>query len=261
MSATLSIRDVAAPLLSKAPEIAAVLFAYLDESGLNPTARATVVGGLIGPINQWVAFEAEWRAALPAPITVFHTRDCQRGIKDYARMTEAERMALYDKLAMISAHYQFIAVAGSIINADWLSAKTDDGFRERYPSAYSFCFELCLLDIRRVAQAARQNVMVIYGFSDAYANRAAFVGHAYEQSQRFAACISSCSANRPENVVPLQAADMLCYEIYHQYQSEKHGKGPVPRLLPLLPQSTVGFYHNRRAIENAVKRGPLGFID
>jgi hypothetical protein len=71
-----------------------MLFAYLDESGLNQTAKATVVGGLLGTLEQWVGFEKKWRAALPKGINSFHTRRCQIGTKEYRNMSEPDHVSL-----------------------------------------------------------------------------------------------------------------------------------------------------------------------
>ena len=239
-----------------------MLFAYLDESGLNPTAKSTVVGGLIGHVNDWVRFEGEWRSGLPKEIPVFHTRECQRPFKEpWKSITEIDRMALYERMAMIVSSYDFAVVSGSVLHPDWDDARKDNTFNERYPTAYGFCFELCLLDIHRIAEAQRQPVRVVYAISDAYEDRAALVGQAYAASRRFTKWIVSCQPNRPETVTALQAADMACYEIYHQRQSLGEQGHPLPRLLRRMPEVYIGYYQNKAAIEEAVAPGPLGIID
>ncbi len=239
-----------------------MLFAYLDESGLNPTAKATVVAGLIGPVTNWIPFEGRWRARLAASgLGMFHTQPCQRGTKEYKRLSEPARFALYNDLADIVASCDLRPVSGSVLLDGWQTARTDNAFRERYPTAYSFAFELCLTDIQIIARAAKMKVQVFYGFSSAYAKRAELVAQAYTASQRYARWIKGCDVKKPKDVSPLQAADMLCYEVYHQWQSVPSGKGPLQRLIPRLNPGVCGIYYDREGIEKANRNGPLGFID
>ena len=59
-------------IIPNPPEIIAVLWAYLDESGMNQTAHRMTVGGLVGRKVHWQEVERYWTKRLPDGIKVFH---------------------------------------------------------------------------------------------------------------------------------------------------------------------------------------------
>ena len=64
MSAHVSLEQIVAGFMPDVPKLAAVLFAYLDESGTQQGATATVLGGLVGRVSDWTDISQRWRERL-----------------------------------------------------------------------------------------------------------------------------------------------------------------------------------------------------
>jgi hypothetical protein len=45
-----------------------ILRAYFDDSGTHTNSEVTVMGGLIGTVEQWERFERHWAAKLERPL-------------------------------------------------------------------------------------------------------------------------------------------------------------------------------------------------
>ena len=247
-------------LLPNAPEIVAVLYAYLDETGLNQNARSVTVAGLVAPIEQWVGIQSKWSERMrQSGISTFHAQPCRGGHKKYKSMPESERHKLYEDLALILAEYQPQAVAGSVNRRAWDLVKKGQIFSDRYPSAYSFCFDLCLSGIQNICDEMNREVIIIYAINEQYLQRAKLVAEVYEASQRYLKCVKVCRPNTPSVAVPLQAADMLAYEVYHYHQNVK--TPPKFDLLRHLKYPFVAYEYDLPRLRRLIASGPNGIVE
>ena len=176
-------------------------------------------------------------------------------------MDEGVRDKLYSDLASYVGRRPFEVVSGSVDLAAWNTVSKDDAFERRYPTPYSFCFDLCLLGVNRIAERHRKDAGVIFAFHQQFTERATYISEAFVASQGYTNRIATCSPNYPDRVVPLQAADMACYEVYHQNQSVV-SPNPIPtKLLSRLKHPQwIGRYHDVESLEAVIARGPTGFV-
>ncbi len=237
-----------------------MLWAYIDETGLNPTAKRLTVGGLIGCELDWQNLEPRWRQRLPNALAPFHTQHCAGGHKAYKGIGEDERFRLYDDLAVIAAGYNLKILSGSVDLDAWHKIHKSPQFAERFPTPYSLCFELCLSTINTLGANSNRRTAVVYAINEQFGKRAEFVGQAYTASQHYAEWITSCSANTPKNIIPLQVADMICYEIYHQKQSENDLGGPPTRLMSRLAPLHIGHYYDEMSLLELIAQRPSSYI-
>jgi hypothetical protein len=148
-----------------------------------------------------------------------------------------------------------------VIHADW-QALDDPAIKQRFPSAYAFCFELCLFHIQRVARELQDEALVVYAINDQYAERAGEVARAYAANRQ--------SFDRLRSVAPasqcgqpgLQIADMVAYEMYHLWHSAEATKRPEIELMPRLEAADQpnGFYYDADALKVLSATGSLGMI-
>jgi hypothetical protein len=248
-------------IIPNPPDMVAVLQAYLDETGLNASAKRLTVAGFIGGKLDWADLEPRWSRTLPQRGEMFHARQCITGHKPYQAMGEPERHKLYGRLSDVIARRPFKIVSASVDMDAWKEKRRDEQFEARYPSAYSFCFDLCLLNINAYGQEREREVSVTYAISDAYQKRAEAVSEAFVASERYSKWIVGCAPNRPQRIVPLQAADMVCYEIYSQNQETKLDIGPEHLVInKLYPKGAIGLYHDAESLDEVIRRGPSGMI-
>ena len=174
-------------------------------------------------------------------------------------MSKPARDRLYEELATIVAEYQPQPVAGSVTKKAWNKVKKDAVFSERYPSPYSFCFDLCLTAINKIAQDEQRKARVFYAINDQYLKRAQLVSEAYEASQRYLEWIVALTPNTPDVVVPLQVADMLAYEVYHHHQAAQIR--PQQDLLARLEYPFIGYEYDEAALRKLIAGGPAGMVE
>src|SRR5579871_2238783 len=186
MSAYVPLEAVLAGLfLERPPGALAVLYAYLDESGLHPGARTTIVGGLIGQFTDWMVVTALWRHRMDEDdIDTFHAVDCAGGHNEFFKYHDDERrrFLLWRDLANYIDANKFKPISGSLENAAYARV-ADAQFLERFPSAYSVAFEACLAQIDSYAEGQRTKAMVFFAIQQKYAKRSQYVAEAYELSQ------------------------------------------------------------------------------
>lgn len=237
-----------------------MLFAYIDETGLNPNAKAVTVAGLVAPLDQWISITAKWAARMKSTrISTFHAQPCRGGHEDFKLIPKSIREQLYTDLAEILAEHQPQPVSGSVKKTAWKFADRDKRFSDRYPTAYSFCFDLCLSAIDHIAEELGQEVTIVYAIHQQYLDRAKLVSKSYESSRRYLKWITKCTPNIPSKVIPLQAADMLAYEIYHHNQQATNQ--PRFDLLGRLEYPSVIYQYDARQIKKLIASGPIGMVD
>src|SRR5690242_20353130 len=60
----------------------AMLTVYFDDSGSHGSTRALVFSGFAAPLDQWLAFERDWRIVLTLPqfdLEYFHMKELRQG--------------------------------------------------------------------------------------------------------------------------------------------------------------------------------------
>jgi hypothetical protein len=247
--------------VSNPPELFSVLWAYVDETGLNPSAKRLTVAGLVARALDWKKIEPAWRRALPRGIAVFHARDCARGFNEFSSLPEKERARLYDKLSSIAANRPIKIVSASVDADAWRNRLRDPRFEERFPTAYSFCFELCLRNINAYGEEKKQDISFRFAIIEAFTGRAEYIANVYRASEHYAERIVDCAPSRPQVLIPLQVADMVCYEIYTQNQSQNISIPLENRLINKVRPLTMGLYHDEESLAAVIRRGPSSYIN
>jgi len=168
-------------------DLAAVLLTYLDEAGLHGDPTATIVGGLIGRVEDWLQLEPRWRQRVAADhISAFHATKCRGGHGEYhSWRPDWPRMERhYRDLAKIAGDFGLRPVSGTVLRADW-DALDEPRLKARFESPYVFCFELCLFHIETLARQLGDQAFVIYSVNQQHAARAGELAAAYVRDMRF----------------------------------------------------------------------------
>ena len=241
-----------------------MLWAYLDETGISGSGTATIVGGLIGKMEDWTRLEPRWRRRVTQDgVSMFHATKCRGGHDEYhAWRPDWERMKRhYADLAKIAADYPLRPVCGAVLTSDWERFE-DPRLKARFESPYVFCFELCLFHIQTIAKSQRDSVYVVYSANEQYAGRAGELATAYVIDRWYFPNILSCKPALSKRVAALQAADMAAFEMYHLFHSKNSAKRPELNLMNHLDSGDLsnGFYYNYEGLKMLADRGPMDFI-
>ena len=234
---TIDIAEFAAGIfpVGESDGIIAMLLAYFDESGTDGQHGFTCISGFIGSVEEWGIIQRGWRDRLDRDgINTFHYVKANSRRGEYHGWSKPQVDAHLE-------HLSFLLTANGVagINAGFVGDYSNvistlpDQFRERYPTAYSLCFELAVTKICESMQGAwqKQPVALVFARQDQFQGRALEV---WELNDRLGLWpeINSISYSTPEKLTQLQAADMIAWET-RRYMWDRELPTAI-RKLPLL---------------------------
>ena len=210
--------------------MAALFVAYLDESGIHDSSPITAVGGFVGHAETWVSFESDWREALgDVGITAFHAVDCEQGNGEFMKLPLELRYALANRLARIIAKADLLGVWRTVINDDWHATNFDDEFKQAHPKPFYLCFSGVAQKL--VDWAARRadgsRLSLVYSEQQEFQEHIQEIWKAYNDGNRRGK-FSSFEMASYHDCVPLQAADLIAYEMNRDWQTRVYRPDPSP---------------------------------
>jgi hypothetical protein len=205
-----------------------MLWAYFDESGQHDPNTGHLVrltiGGLVAPDDAWRSFEIEWKAALDeAALTAFHMTDFERYEGEFRGWAEDRHREFLNRLLEIIAWHakDCIGFSNTVFNPK-------KQFRETYENGLiDSLMHLALRSNRghadkvsvvfaRHKSYGESNIRKIFHFMDQYRDNR----------------LGSLSVDDPASKLPLQAADIVAYEIQRlqRYFIKNNRRYPMRRL-------------------------------
>ncbi|WIG54900.1 MAG: hypothetical protein OJF61_000686 [Rhodanobacteraceae bacterium] len=191
----------------------ALLAAYFDESGTTGADKIALYGGAVARTDEWRNIEKPWRQKLDEfQIGTYHASHCEHGIKEFAHLSRPIREALTGYLAGLIGGLNAQAFGSAILRKDWPYVPKhlrDACFDDPILFSLSFCFQ-------HVSTWAKENagsepVAFVFACHEKYGPVIEQVHKAFQASGRWTN-IGSLSFAKPQNLVQLQAADLLSYE-------------------------------------------------
>lgn len=226
-----------------------MLIGRFDESGVHEAAEVTCIAGLIGTALEWTRLERPWQEHLNrAGVSCFHATECAYPKKkkgEYYGLSEPIRTTLVNNCANEISQRNLRIIVGAVMRKDW-DLPQFEKIRDRFKSPYHFCFESVLqyIELWSREHADGQPVALEFADHDEYRSRAADLYALYRGSPAYD-CIGHFGWGKPKSLIPLQAADLVCYESYQcLWEYERPGYKPRPPLTKILPQyvEASGFY-------------------
>jgi hypothetical protein len=184
--------------------------AYFDESGHpdDPNTRAFAVGGCIASSEDWNAFDRTWSAALEAAeVPWFHMRDFAHSRGVFEGWPEKRRRALLATLIRTMKDHRL-----GFIGTAWRFDRQDS--RHALDHYYTAAYRTCIL----YAQPFAVGGTVDFVFAQ-QSEISAVLYEAYHERVRRAdretTHLGSLRFDDPRRLTPLQAADLIAYEVRH----------------------------------------------
>lgn len=214
-----------------------MLSAYMDETGHSADARQKFVGmaGLIAPAANWVRFEKQWNAALRLPwidLPYFHMTDFASKKKAYADWSEEKRRKVLGKLITIIEVAHPIPI-GSIVPMEYYRT-LDTEMQDYFIDPYYLCFQSSIAACTSLLEYAKapQQERVAFIFSDQVEFRHTAL-QLYELVVEATGLFAS-RGTRPvfrdmRELVALQAADIIAYEMYKEFERRTSRPDAAPR--------------------------------
>jgi hypothetical protein len=233
----------------------AFLEAYADEGGIHKQAELFCFGGLVGPADDWLNIQTEWRKALVAygldpDIVSFHMTDCVSGHGHFEGMPREDRAALVERLVgIISTGHCFCRYL------EIYRGKPEERIGLlAWPAVDSYSFAL-LPFCRLISEAAR-----------AFIGDEEKIAFFFDQQKEWAATgtglfnklkalgtpgvrrFGTITYGSSLELMPLQAADLVTWELKHESERHRTDLRREPRRSYVRLQSTgrVDWYEWRR---------------
>jgi hypothetical protein len=249
----------------------AMLVGYFDESYTHaPAPRVYTLGGYISTTKQWVKFEREWNEALNdvGITTFFHMTTFEARRKEYEGWSNEKRIQFLRRLHSIIKKRVFAGFAVSVVLSDYEEIMNDE-VRAYFGNHHQFVTIACLQYISNWlrAQNYKENVAYFFesgsGFDADVERLLRDIINDERLSDRY--LIRSCSIVNKRNLAPLQAADIVAYEVNKAHAREvgDDKTRPIRRsVINLrLPSVNEWYYFTKKEllekIEDARERGYL----
>ncbi len=225
-----------------------MLRGYFDDSGTHPNSDIVVMAGLFGYPNQWDYLCELWakKLAVPCPgklpLPRFHMSACQAGDEAFLGWTRLECEFLVDELIEIILKTGVYGFGGAIPRKDY-EALIRGEHRRAAGNAETMCIINCFVKLIRFAQqiTPAKEVAFIFDERPQQMRSVQRIYEVYKNLKPEDVEIVSATFSSSKKILPLQAADLLAWEIYHDCIDSLAGRrediGPRRRQLRKLVQS------------------------
>jgi len=217
-----------------------MLTGFMDETGhsQDEAQRFNGIAGLLAPSDHWVKFEDKWNRTLDEfKIPYFHMKDFEArdvgGSKSfYKGWSELKRRKLFGKLLRNMEVIHPLPIGVSIPMEEF--RKFTEKERGHFGDPYFLCFLVILsystTFLDATGAAPSEKVALVFSDQVEFKYRALKL---YDEALKIGSSIKR-SANPPDframrDLVPLQAADIVAYEIYKEHDRVLYRPHHKPR--------------------------------
>jgi Protein of unknown function (DUF3800) len=219
-----------------------MLRGYFDDSGSHPNSDIVVMAGLFGYPNQWDYLAELWAKKLAdpcpgkPPLSRFHMAPCQAGDEEFLGWKRVECDFLVDELIKIirkTAVYGF----GCAMPRKHYDALIIGEHRRASGNAETICIINCFVKLIQFAQDITPDKEAAFIFDDRPEQKRNVqkIYEVYQDLKQEGIEITSATFASSKKILPLQAADLLAWEIYQDSLDSLAGRtekeGPRRRQL------------------------------
>ena len=210
-----------------------MLRAYFDDSGSDrdPRTPFSLIGGCIGSLAAWSRLERDWQAVLSEfGVAWLHMKDFAHSTGEFAGWDadEPKRQAFLGALVAVLLRDASAFIGCAVSNSAFRQLSDAHQHGLRHP--YFLAFQVCMRDAAIQAGHDEDEVELIFARQP---GKTGLAGEMFDMvlegiEPQFAARIrNGLSFDEPRYMVPLQAVDLVAYELAHYVGTL--GPGPAPR--------------------------------
>jgi len=195
----------------------AMFAAYFDESGTHEGSPAVAVAGFISTVEQWQCFEKEWQDILnEAGIEFFHMADHQNRHGPYRDWDDLKHRRILERFIITARLRCRVPIGASVPREDYRKAF---GISPPF-SPYTFCALQCLAQVGRWAHDYNHQNPIAYvlesgaGYNKELGLISAAISGNERRKHRYR--FDSLSLGDKRELKPLQASDIIAYELYKE---------------------------------------------
>jgi len=220
--------------------MASLYIVYFDESGTHDDSEAAVVAGFVSNETKWKAFSQSWQKVLAdSGLGYFRMSEFENRRGQFAGWTENEKRTLLSKLLPIIHEHTFWSI-GCIVLRQQFDELVSSEAKEICGDAYGFAALICWRNLGQLFQSedAWMDCRMEAGAKGSGSLELLVEEDLKFPSWREAHRIHSLSFLDKREFPPLQAADILAYELYKQ-SSRIFGEEKRPVRYPLTNLSAI----------------------
>ena len=197
-----------------------MLDAYVDESGTHDASAVVAVAAYLSTPDRWLKFEADWKAALAEKrLNVFHMNKFSNRAKPFDSWSDNERASFLNRLIEI-INANVIMSNGILISRARFNSLLSSRVRAHY-GIYGVAIYFLIMDIARGLEPTEKDVWVSYVLEDGAVGKGEITGVITSIIGDVELCreyrLKSLRFESKKCLMPLQAADILAYELYKHY--------------------------------------------
>jgi len=229
------------PLRGGPRRILAIMRAYLDESGIHKGADICAIAGYFGDQCAWEKFETEWGSILgDFEVPEFHAKcfwprdDKGKRVEPYAGWSDQKATEFLDKLLKAITDCCIYPVGAAVVGKEWKGLSVDErryltggeirNGRFKTTGSPSKSYFLPFLQVvQRIARYCEEGekVCCFFGLDRTFSGYALnYYRDIIKRKWDWASHLGDIGFPLGIDTTPLQAADLLSYEVY-QYAIER----------------------------------------
>lgn len=197
---------------------AVVVIGYFDKSGTSVKDSIAMYGGIVARASEWETIEDEWRGKLAEyGLSEYHASHCQNGVKEFARFQRPVRESLTNYFSSLVSRVRGHALGSSVKYEAWQRLVP-----ERIKANYGgdpLYFAAANLMQRISAWSVEYNdgepVALMFATHTKHNTVLAQLLADFLDSGEWPG-LGSITFGMPKLFVPLQTADLICYELKRQ---------------------------------------------
>jgi len=195
-----------------------VLTVYSDESGTHGDSAATVVACYVGHARQWQLFGKEWRGLLDSEgVEILHRVDLENFRGEFKGWTNERRIGFLQRAHTIIKSRTIRGFAYAVVTADFKRVM-NPVIEKALGGIYGWCVHDCMVAVSKWARSTKRSEPIDYVLEDGadgvegVTRMFRFV--AKDPVYREKCLLGFWTFASKRQVIQLQAADVLAYEMY-----------------------------------------------
>lgn len=219
-----------------------VLKACFDDSGTHANSLITALGGYVAGAAAWTGAEARWAAALADyrqhGVTWYHAPDVRAGHKEWAGVPSGVRELTPMLFARALGASDLMPVWSAVVNEDFWNFATPE-FLAAYPTPFDLCYHEALRQLYRFAvnNGNVDPIVPLFSLQTEHAQRMMDRYEIASADTDLGQYLGPISFDNPRRNLPLQMADLLAHEFYHEWIAREYAVDPVWSTSPVLAEA------------------------
>jgi hypothetical protein len=196
-----------------------VLTAYFDDSGTDPNSPVVALGGLLGTMTQWQAFESAWAALLESPLPgkprlkQFHLSPLRAMRGEFEGYSLAERDHVNFLFRHVILDVGLVTVAAAVDRVAWNKLVVGP-MVEEVGQPEELCFVKCVDSVINTCRFRKPGQRIAIIFDQGVQSQLGIWASLYKtQSDKYPE-IAGIGFAKVSDILPLQGADLIATETY-----------------------------------------------